>query len=47
MLQDFLKAAAMVSPLSLGNLDCNKGIPDIQCQTGKPIMIPTANAAKR
>jgi hypothetical protein len=28
-----------------GKLECLKSISDIQCQTGKPITMPTANVA--
>jgi hypothetical protein len=47
MLQNFLKAAALVSCLPLGNLDYLKRFSDIQCQTGKTIMTPTASVAKK
>jgi hypothetical protein len=41
--------APIVQPSHLsgfyGNLECLKNISDIQCKTGKPITIPTANVA--
>jgi hypothetical protein len=30
-----------------GKLECLKSISDIQCQTGKPIMMPTASVTKK
>jgi hypothetical protein len=30
-----------------GSFECLKSISDIQYQTGKPIMVPTANVAKK